>query len=60
MQKIYRVYQSPSLVEELLARGVGLDGELELGVDGGDAHVDWLRHLGGGGLLLLFLTLHSA
>ena len=60
MQKIYRVYQSPSLVEELLARGVGLDGELELGVDGGDAHVDRLRHLGGGGLLLLFLTLHSA
>ena len=37
---------SSCLVEELLARRVGLDGELELGVDGGDAHVDRLRHRG--------------
>ena len=35
----------PSLVKELLARRVGLDGELELGVDGRDAHVHGLRHL---------------
>ena len=34
------------LVEELLARRVGLDGELELGVDRGDAHVHRLRHPG--------------
>ena len=60
MQKSCRVYESPSLVEELLASGVGLDGELELGVDGGDAHVDRLRHLGGAGLLFLLRTRHFA
>ena len=38
-----------SLVEELLARRVGLDGELELRVDRRDAHVHRLRHRGEGG-----------
>ena len=32
------------LIEELLAGGVGLDGKLQLRVDGGDPHIDRLRH----------------
>ena len=38
-------YCSSYLVKELLSGGVWLDGELQLGVDGGDANVDGLRHL---------------
>ena len=45
------VERQPHLVKELLPRGAGLDGELQLGVHGRDAHVHLqsARERGGGG-----------
>ena len=34
------------LIKELFASRVGLDGELQLRVDGRDANIHWLRHSG--------------
>jgi len=34
------------LIKELFASRVGLDGELQLRVDGRDANIHWLRHYG--------------